>query len=968
MKICLKTLMAAMCILYVPFACAQHQIDTVLKEQTAGIEAPFNDIAFESYLRTLPVVTTKNGIRLYVIEGDILRTRDEVRIYLSNLKNREAEKKTPGELIVNLQNDVVDYWDSLLSRQLTYYIDKSSFGSPADYELVAKNMQLATTDWEQACAQCGILFKHVSELDEKPNQDKVTFVISQYDSNGKYIAASFFPSDPTFRRNLYVDPSYFVTTFDMIGVLRHEIGHILGYRHEHTRDVPGCYFEDHKWKPLTPYDPHSVMHYFCGNAGSMDLALTKSDVEGHKNLYLSKTDTRKPTLDSSQGGAQGESPSNNTLVVRFEGGKVSENLVDAAMTFIGAGIIFTDEYVIKQGDTLCSIYANSLSFPSRLKCPESHVRRLAEQLNNSNKFSHPKILTPGATIKVPKDFFLKTYSYSKIYDLRTLDTEMRMKHDRVAWNATNNTTDAKKNTEITFEGYEIRLPVTATNELRDVQTKLASPNVYLNLVPSTLSPSPLHAIDLSPTDHVELCRNSESETGEGSYLLMFRQRAGVGAAKLPQCAKKCSGAHCAQIIMIDTPVYMNDDIRTAIKYPSFSPQIANPTDESGQRLCLETSFKVKEHHATHLAGIMVSQENGYGFIGLSPGAELFSYNYSDLSDDQLADLIQEKMDRSDYPSRKVFLFASNFRAYPPGTVDDQVFRMINPKDRFDKKLAAKRIRDLAPLWVSAVGQPGENSSAKIPTEIMREVPLSPMNLGDLPNVIIVTVCDDCTDKNAHLSTDANFSIGQRMVHIAAPGKDVAGWANQTQMTVAKGGTSQAAAIVAGVAASMMNCYGSYYSDAATVRQRLMLTARPVFDDSDAPKVRSGIVDVNMALLDPTKTWLKRVGESEVSAVDVKNWCVPAIHLSDPATNQTLDNSYFDASDIRGISVYARDDDDSPRRWVVTAAVGVGDIRHSPPGVWNPEGKLLRLVNDQVVTLNQIEYLLLAKSAGHGGCQ
>jgi len=54
---------------------------------------------------------------------------------------------------------------------------------------------------------------------------------------------------------------------------------------EHIAGIPGCGVEDNNWKPLTPYDKSSVMHYFCGGAGSMTLALSPTDVAGHRGLY-----------------------------------------------------------------------------------------------------------------------------------------------------------------------------------------------------------------------------------------------------------------------------------------------------------------------------------------------------------------------------------------------------------------------------------------------------------------------------------------------------------------------------------------------------------------------------------------------------------------------------------------------------------------------------------------------------------
>ena len=46
----------------------------------------------------------------------------------------------------------------------------------------------------------------------------------------------------------------------------HELGHTLGFRTS-TR-VPSRRFEDNNWRPLTPYDSASIMHYPQCNGSS----------------------------------------------------------------------------------------------------------------------------------------------------------------------------------------------------------------------------------------------------------------------------------------------------------------------------------------------------------------------------------------------------------------------------------------------------------------------------------------------------------------------------------------------------------------------------------------------------------------------------------------------------------------------------------------------------------------------------
>jgi hypothetical protein len=71
-------------------------------------------------------------------------------------------------------------------------------------------------------------------------------------------------------------------------VLRHELGHVLGFRHELIRSgAPAVCPKEPLWdaRPLTDYDPQSVMHYFCGGVGSSSLRITELDRVGAQQVY-----------------------------------------------------------------------------------------------------------------------------------------------------------------------------------------------------------------------------------------------------------------------------------------------------------------------------------------------------------------------------------------------------------------------------------------------------------------------------------------------------------------------------------------------------------------------------------------------------------------------------------------------------------------------------------------------------------
>jgi hypothetical protein len=150
-------------------------------------------------------------------------------------------------------------------------------------------MRTATEDWMKVCG-VEFVYRGALDTDTAARPGAALFPVMQYDSGGQFIAAAFFPDDPVERRFVIIDPSYFSPTlrFDRVGVLRHELGHVLGFRHEHIRsEAPAACPGEPLFgtTPLTAYDPRSVMHYFCGDVGAAELAITDVDRAGAQKLY-----------------------------------------------------------------------------------------------------------------------------------------------------------------------------------------------------------------------------------------------------------------------------------------------------------------------------------------------------------------------------------------------------------------------------------------------------------------------------------------------------------------------------------------------------------------------------------------------------------------------------------------------------------------------------------------------------------
>jgi hypothetical protein len=235
------------------------------------------------------------GHDFYVVEGDLLL--DEVQLAEYALRRDaggdvevvEAEVDGKRSKLLGISHDgKLLRWRP--GKVLSFYVEKETFPDEATYKTARESVRTATEDWMKVC---GVEFAYRGDLDANAalrTGDTVFSVVFQ-DVNGAFIAAAFFPDDPPARRVVVIDPSFFrpALPFDRVGVLRHELGHVLGFRHEHIRSEapPGCPGESlFDTEPLTSdYDPRSVMHYFCGGVGDTSLSITTLDIEGSRRLY-----------------------------------------------------------------------------------------------------------------------------------------------------------------------------------------------------------------------------------------------------------------------------------------------------------------------------------------------------------------------------------------------------------------------------------------------------------------------------------------------------------------------------------------------------------------------------------------------------------------------------------------------------------------------------------------------------------
>lgn len=219
----------------------------------------------------------------YLVEGDLLMDESQLAGHVSSSEPAAEPIAAKKELVGIVEGGKIVRWRP--GTVLSYCILEGFSGQQRAQ--IANDMRQATQDWEDVC---GVKFEHVSRADGRAAKpDGVMFAVRLVDTGGEFIAAAFFPNDPIERREVLIDPSHFTQrTFDSVGVLRHELGHVLGFRHEHiVSGAPAiCPKESlENTIKLGDYDPQSVMHYFCGGVGSRTLAITDRDRIAAQSVY-----------------------------------------------------------------------------------------------------------------------------------------------------------------------------------------------------------------------------------------------------------------------------------------------------------------------------------------------------------------------------------------------------------------------------------------------------------------------------------------------------------------------------------------------------------------------------------------------------------------------------------------------------------------------------------------------------------
>lgn len=210
----------------------------------------------------------------YVVEGDIaIRSDEDLFAYWLGQQSR-------GALIVGTSGGVDVKWNNTDKLNLTYCVNNNFW----DFNLVVAALDVAAREWE---ARANVNFIHVPAQDGAgctTANNNVMFNVIQDSTIGGSAAIAFFPGDSRPNRHLRVNPgSLNQTPGHLAGLFGHELGHILGFRHEQERPENPCP-DATGWRSLTAYDPESIMHQLGCGLDSFEW-WTEKDREGSSTLY-----------------------------------------------------------------------------------------------------------------------------------------------------------------------------------------------------------------------------------------------------------------------------------------------------------------------------------------------------------------------------------------------------------------------------------------------------------------------------------------------------------------------------------------------------------------------------------------------------------------------------------------------------------------------------------------------------------
>lgn len=201
--------------------------------------------AFAAFRASLQYVPEGDG---YLVEGDIILSEAKLQSYY--LENVQGNR-----LIQNVYNGV----PLLQSTSLSYCI--SNAFNAAQKGIIEASLTAAAADWSW---DTGVTFTFTHDSSEDTTCSSTNSDVFFNVGLTTTIAgmSAFYPGDPRSERRFLINPS----ALGGCGLFKHEMGHILGFRHEHAWRCPDPN-DSNEYLPRGRYDVTSIMHYLdeCGH-------------------------------------------------------------------------------------------------------------------------------------------------------------------------------------------------------------------------------------------------------------------------------------------------------------------------------------------------------------------------------------------------------------------------------------------------------------------------------------------------------------------------------------------------------------------------------------------------------------------------------------------------------------------------------------------------------------------------------
>lgn len=184
------------------------------------------------------------------------------------------KNKNLGAIWVGLQNECPRW---VPGSVLKYVVVKEGFKTPADADFAALHLQKACEKWNEL--DVGVTFEWVT------NMADATFALWHGGNQGGTLASAFFPNPNDMSVMMVYNLAFAKPKWKeaMWKVFMHELGHVLGLRHEFAMDIDsttGNSKETINAVQLGPRNPKSVMTY-----SSQPPEVQDTDVESVRAFY-----------------------------------------------------------------------------------------------------------------------------------------------------------------------------------------------------------------------------------------------------------------------------------------------------------------------------------------------------------------------------------------------------------------------------------------------------------------------------------------------------------------------------------------------------------------------------------------------------------------------------------------------------------------------------------------------------------